>query len=278
MMPMLHTEVHRESISQPLSAEGLSVLGVDYLRLSTADSGDLFLTPFGVQFPEQLSPENWYEPAWFNAHRQRLGGTSAAYRVPTKPVRGTSLDLVVRFNRVGEMVPIDTQTMCEYPHTEFNGPFEEFSLVMALRAMRSEVSPARIHVKKPLAIFSPGDWLQLWQTGRRELVFTGKQARHPGVKMDIHRRYILLYCWIKGMDAVQAAEALGLTGGERNSFLAGLTLRAIRDLNRRGFRMIDIKPHHIIVRVRSDGSLFRGPDGRPAYALVDYELLERFRE
>jgi hypothetical protein len=78
------------------------------------------------------------------------------------------------------------------------------------------------------------------------------------------------------MDAVQASAALGLSGGQRDAFLADITLRAIRDLSRRGFRMIDIKPHHIIVRVRSDGRLFRGSDGRPAYALVDYELLERF--
>jgi hypothetical protein len=41
--------------------------------------------------------------------------------------------------------------------------------------------------------------------------------------------------------------------------------------------MLDIKPQHILLRFRPGRSLLRRRDGQPAYALVDYELLERTR-
>jgi len=253
--------------------EAISLLGVDYIRLKTSDGGDLYLTWFGVPLREQVDPENWFAPDWFAASRQRLLGTSVIYRVRTKPVRGSSLDLVVRFSRVGEEVPLDTLTVCKYPHAEFNSPFEEFALVMELRALRP-----RIFTKKPLAIFVPAERLELWQTGRLESKIAAKLARHPETQLDILRRYILLYGWIEQMNAVQAADALRLRGGIRESFLAQSTRCAIHDLEEHGFRMLDIKPEHIVVRVRKDGSLLRRRSGQLAYALVDYELLERVRE
>ncbi len=63
-------------------------------------------------------------PEWFDAHRERLAGTSTIYRVPTRPLAGRALDLVVRFSRVGLEVPLDTLTICRHPHAEFNSPFE----------------------------------------------------------------------------------------------------------------------------------------------------------
>jgi hypothetical protein len=39
--------------------------------------------------------------------------------------------------------------------------------------------------------------------------------------------------------------------------------------------MVDIKPQHIRLRFRPDGSLLRKRDGQPACALLDYELPER---
>ena len=47
--------------------------------------------------------------------RQRLLGTSSICKVPSKAVGGRSLDLVVRYSRVGERVPIDTDTRCQNP-------------------------------------------------------------------------------------------------------------------------------------------------------------------
>src|SRR5436190_3114302 len=151
----------------------VSLLGLDYLRLRTANGGELYLTRFGAPFREQLAPENWYASDWFAARRTRLLGTSTIYRLPTKSVRGVSLDLVVRFSRVGEEVPIDAPTRNRNVDLEFNSPFEEFALVMELRATRP-----RIFTKKPLAIFVPGEPLRLWQTGRLESKIAAKLARH----------------------------------------------------------------------------------------------------
>ena len=88
------------------------------------------------------------------------------YKVPTRPVNGKGLNLVVKWSRVGEMVPFDTLTVNKFIQAEFNSPFEEFSLLMELR--RGEVGPAamRIRTQRPLAIYVPSEQLQDWQTGR----------------------------------------------------------------------------------------------------------------
>ena len=256
----------------------ISLIGVDYLRLKTGDGGDLFLTRFGLPFREQLAPENWYAPDWFAVRRARLPGTSAIYKVPTRPVRGVSLNLVARFSRVGQEIPLDTLTLNENIHAEFNSPFEEFALVMELRAAGLGASRARILTKRPLAIYMPPEQLQHWQTGRLESKMAAKRARHPEAELDLLRQYILLYGWIEGLNAAQAIQALGVTGRLAETFLAETTLHAIHDLEQLGFRMLDIKPEHLVLRIRPDGSLLRRRTGNPSYALVDYELLERFRE
>ena len=256
----------------------ISLIGVDYLRLKTGDGGDLYLTRFGLPFREQLAPENWYAPDWFAVRRARLPGTSAIYKVPTRPVRGVSLNLVARFSRVGQEIPLDTLTLNENIHAEFNSPFEEFALVMELRAAGLGASRARILTKRPLAIYMPPEQLQHWQTGRLESKMAANRARHPEAELDLLRQYILLYGWIEGFNAVQAIQALAVTGRVAETFLAETTLHAIHDLEQLGFRMLDIKPEHLVLRIRPDGSLLRRRTGNPSYALVDYELLERFRE
>jgi hypothetical protein len=70
----------------PASHSAMSLLGVDYIHLKTADGGDLYLTRFGLPFWRSLLPENWYAREWFEPHRQRLEGTSTVYKVPTRPV------------------------------------------------------------------------------------------------------------------------------------------------------------------------------------------------
>src|SRR5215471_760441 len=90
----------------PVEAKLVSIMGVDYEVSNTEDGGDLYLTSFGLSFRNHLLPENWYEPQWFVQHRIPLEGTSAIYKVPTKRLDGVMLDLVVRFNRVGQEVPL----------------------------------------------------------------------------------------------------------------------------------------------------------------------------
>ncbi len=128
---------------KPVKKTLLNVLGVVYAHVKTSDGGDLYLTRFAEHYQEHLDTHNWYEPAWFNKHKVRLEGTGSVYRLPSKEVNGTSLDLVVKNCRVGEDVPFNTHTLEEFCDAEFNSPWEEFSLVAgnageSLRSQRTE--------------------------------------------------------------------------------------------------------------------------------------------
>jgi hypothetical protein len=256
----------------------VSLLGVDYLRLKASDGGDLYLTQFGAPFWRQLLLENWFEPEWFEAQRERLEGTGTVYKLPTRPVNGRSIDLVVKWSRVGETVPLDTLTFQKFIQAEFNSPFEEFSLLMELR--HGDVGPDAIHIRTqlPLGIYVPSKRVQLWQTGRSEHKIRAKIAQHPGVEIDILRQYVVLYGWIKGLDAVESARSFGLSGRASAEFLGQITSLVIHELRLKGYHVIDMKPAHIILRPMRGRGLLRDRQGQLAYALVDYELLERTPE
>jgi hypothetical protein len=262
----------------PKSAIPISLLGVDYTHLKTSDGGDLYLTRFGRPFWEHLMPENWYTKDWFEAKRERLIGTSTVYRVPTKDIQGVILNLVVKWSRVGEEVPVDTFTINKFINAEFNSPFEEFSVVMEMR--KGEYGPPRIRIRaqKPLAIYVPSERLQLWQTGRSESKIAAKVARSPGVELDILRQYVVLYGWIKGLDLVETAQLFQLKGEEREQMLASHTSLVMHELEHKGYRVVDMKPAHIIVRPKPDFTVLRDRNQQVVYALVDYELLERTPE
>nr|HPK03569.1 hypothetical protein [Candidatus Sumerlaeota bacterium] len=155
--------------SAPSSRSVFELLGVQYEHLKLADGADLYLTRHGQLWREQLMPENWYAEDWFRKHRVRLRGTSTVYRVPTRPAagrRGRPLQIVVKWSRVGQEVPLETRVIEEMLSAEFNSPFEEFSLVEELRASRRGGWPWRMLTHRPLAIYVPPEKLQLWQTGR----------------------------------------------------------------------------------------------------------------
>lgn len=262
----------------PRRATFVDLLGVSYMHIPTRDGGDLYLTRYGQPFWKHLLPESWYTKEWFEAKRQRLVGTSMVYRVPTRRIRGMKLDLVVKWSRVGEEVPLDTMTIAKFINAEFNSPFEEFSLVMELRGGGFGAPHLYVKIQKPLAIFVPSERLQLWQTGRSESRIAAKLARHPGVEVDILRQYVVLYHWVKGLDITELAAARGLTPELRTELFERANGRATRDLELKGYRVADMKPAHVIVRQLEDGSLLRQPDGELFYAVVDYELLERTPE
>lgn len=259
----------------PPGASFVELLGVRYAHLKTRDGGDLYLTSYGLHFWEQLLPENWYAREWFETKRERLTGTSLVYKLPTRTVRGRSLNLVVKWSRVGEEVPLDTLTINKFINAEFNSPFEEFALTMELRAGNSGPPGIRIRTQKPLAIFVPSERLQLWQTGRSESRIAAKLARHPGVELDILRQYVVIYGWINGLDLTELAAKWQLDEASRAAFYSRTTSLVNHELQQKGYRMVDMKPAHIIVRCRPDGSLLRERNGQIAYAVVDYELLER---
>ncbi|MCY2953071.1 MAG: hypothetical protein NTU53_14000 [Planctomycetota bacterium] len=254
----------------------LRIFGANYIHLNPRGEGDLYITEHGLPFVDQLMPENWYEDQWFKANRQRLEGTSAVYRVLTRPLPGhqpQSLDIVVKWSRVGQDIPLDTFTLDRAVNCEFNTPFEEFSLVEEMR--RGDYGPKNIHIltQKPLAIYVPPEKLQLWQTGRSREKILCQIARHPGVEIDILRSYILLYGWIKGVNAVEAYHRSFYDASRQETQLAELTQTVHDDLHKKGFIVADHKPSHFIVRPGKNG--IRRRDGRIAYALVDYELLAR---
>ena len=254
----------------PAAASGpthVQILGVDYLHQALENGDDLYVTRYGVPFSESLRPENWYDREWFEQNRQRLPGSSTVYKARTKPVDGRSREVVVKWSRVGQDVPVDTMTSHEYG--EFNSPFEEFALVMEMRDTRHE-SPGMIRTHKPLAIYCPARRVELWRTGRKEHKFERKRVKHHDVQLDAYRHYVMIYEWIKGVDITESrldAEAI-----ER------LTLEVEEDVRLKGFRVADRKPHHIIVRIGPDQLPLKDHQGDVPYALVDFELLQRTPE
>jgi hypothetical protein len=257
----------------PEHATPLRLLGVDYAHLPTPDGGDLYVTWHGIHLIEHLHIENWYERDWFQANRTRLRGTGTVYKLRTKPVNGCSADLVVKYCRVGEDVPMDPILLRDFAHAEFNTPYEEFSRVMDLRSRRGG---PRILTHRPLGIYVPAKRLPLWQTGRDQSKIATKKARYLDVELDIFRQYVLIYEWIKGVGADEAFH--DFPERERQQIITQLTERARINLEQHGYEVMDHKPTHVIVRPRKDGSILRARDGKYAYALVDFELLSRTPE
>ena len=250
--------------------EPVHILGVDYVHATTAQGGDLYLTQAGLECAVHLQPENWFEPRWFRTHREALRGTGAVYVVPTRPVDGESLGLVVKFNRAGERVPMATKLIQDLLHCEFNGPFEEFALVEELRRRGRGKARRPITTQVPLAIYVPPERTQPSQSGRFQWRIDRAIARHPGVALDILRDYIMVYSWLPGVDASEAHEMGLLT----DSQLRRLTARATDELEEAGFAVLDMKDAHVIVRLASATELERR-GRRVDHGVVDYELMER---
>ena len=56
------------------------------------------------------------------------------------------------------------------------------------------------------------------------------------------------------------------------------TAWSIHELAQKGYRVIDMKPQHVILRPRPGRKLLRDRNGQFVYALIDYELLQRTPE
>lgn len=259
----------------PADATPMRLLGVDYVHVHTTNGGDLYLTQHGLPYLQHLQLENWRDDLWFEEKRERLKGTSVVYKTPTKKVNGRSIDLVVKYCRVGEDVPLDTMTFERFAHAEFNSPYEEFSLVMELREPRG---PNIVRTHRPLAIYVPPERLEPWQTGRSQHRIERKIAKFRDVELDICRQYVLIYEWIKGESADAVLELTVPDEEKRQEELLRLTLKTKADLERKGFRVVDHKPAHIILRCGPDGTVLRDRHGEYRYALIDFELLQRTPE
>lgn len=272
----------------------IAILGVVYVHQRTGDGGDLYLTRFGLPHAELLQIENWYEKEWFESHRERLEGTSAVYRTPTRHVNGLHLDMVVKNCRVGEDVPVDTHTLLEYLSAEFNSPWEEFALVMEMRENKHGPASIAIRTQEPLAIYVPPESMQLWQSGRSRWKMNRIRARHPGIDLDILRQYKLLYGWIHGNNIVELLLQIGIARENLPQHLDALTRKAMADMEKKGYVVADMKPVHIIIDEPNvhallnmattappeqasvqQAAFLRGMIEMGDYSVIDYELLLR---
>jgi hypothetical protein len=247
-----------------------AVFGVDYSHQTLPNGDELYLTCFGGPLHGFLQPEYYLsDRSWFLNHSTRLGGTSCVYKVTTKPIAGRQIDLVLKWNRMGQDIPglFDEPDLL---HVEFNSPFEEFAYVMELRHTRHE-SPGAILTHKPLAIYIPHEIVELDRLGRKSYKMDSILSQHGDVQLNRHRSYAVIYEWIKGIDAVQAYEQDLISEAD----MQAITLRSRADMNKKGFEVADSKPHHVIIRQNRRGKLVCDREGRTAYALVDFELLKR---
>lgn len=269
------TSIHFfQGIEVPPGASVVRLLGVDYLHIKTPEGGDLYLTRYGARFLESLMPENWYAREWFKKNREKLEGTSTVYKVRTRPVKDKQKDIVVKWCRVGEDVPGNTFMLMQFTNAEFNTPYEEFSLLMEMRADRSH---GIIRTHKPLGIYVPPEKLELWQTGRSSSLIERKKAKFRDVELDICRQYILIYEWIKGVSVVEAYKDV-LAPEALQTALPEITNEVNERLAMSGYRILDMKPQHVIVRKDGSGRVIRTRKHDLAYGLVDFELLERTPE
>jgi hypothetical protein len=267
------------------------VFGVDYARLTFPDGGQLFVTRHGWPCLAALLPENWYSGKRYRKQGRRLpGATSAVYKVVSGGAGVRCQEMVIKFCRFAQDVPLSVRSTFA-PGTrgevidaaKFNSPFEEFGLLMDLRRGRFGPPGLRILTKRPLAIYCPPEHFSQWQLGRSPARFSNYQhileldQQHEGggahVQLDDSRLYILLFGWVEGQSAEELFEQGLLTDGE----LRALTHRVTDELREKGFRVLDNKPKHFILRRRKDGALLRR-HGKLVYLLVDFELLKRTEE
>jgi len=264
------------------------VYRVPYAQVDDSTGGRLWITRHGWSLLAHLDPSEWFlDDAYHKRGAHLSGGSGSVYRVPTRGKVPRGLDLVVKFSRMAQDVPLHVSS--QFPHdvprhvidsASFNDPFQEFGFVTELRSSEFDPASPRVLTKRPLAIYAPGQVYAPWQLGRTESRFQRHQYLlaqdqrsvdgEPPVDMLFDRRYVYLYHWVSGIDA----ETLHRDGTLSSSDTAKLVNRVIVDLAARGFRMLDVKPAHIILRTRPDGTLLRRR-GELAYVLVDFELLQR---
>ncbi len=264
---------HPPAAGLPADAEEVSVMGVRYVRVSYSAGDEVYLTEDGLAFIAHLDPGNfWTDSAWFKENSRKLSGTSTVFKVHTKPARGFGKDIVLKWNRMGQEVIREEDLLDGLPG-EFNSPYEEFSLVYDLRR-GGRLGGRRIATHRPLAIYVPGKTGTPERFGRKGWLMEPKIAAHKEVTLDVYRNYAVIYEWIKGIDAAEACRRGDITTTEMEQ----LASRAAAELREIGFLVGDNKPQHVIVRSGPTGLPVTGRDGRPLYALVDFELLARTSE
>jgi len=266
------------------------VFGVDYALSPQPDGGELFISRTAWRWSGYLQPERWWDRENLSVRGERLGGsTGTVYRTRSTPHGLPPRDLVVKFSRIAQDVPLfipdeflDSLPRGAVADARFLSPFAEFGLIDQLRHNILNHGPHRLRTKFPLAVYSPPEKYPLWQTGRHVDIFrTHQEAMAEDqfengltqITLDPERDYIEIFAWIDGIDAEEASR-LGLLDEE---LLVLLTRSSNHALSRLGYRVLDNKPRHLIVRPQSDGTLLHR-HGRIVYTMIDFELLQRHED
>ncbi len=262
----------------------VKVYGMPYQVFRGEDGGALYVTDHGLPLLRYLDPACWYHDRRYTTRGRRLTtGTGTVYRVNAKPDDKHPIDLVVKFSRFAQDVPLDVRSTFDgildteaIDEAKFLDPFKEFGRLRDLRRGRFGPPELRIWTKRPLAIYRAPQSEPAWRLGRSSSLFDQAsrqiiedQGGAAAVELEIDHTYVLLYHWVLGMDLRDASRA-GLFPAEQ---VEAQTLRVAHELAAKGFRVLDHKPEHIITRPKGDGVLMRR--GKLAYCLVDFELLER---
>ncbi|MCG2659051.1 MAG: hypothetical protein L6437_02245 [Kiritimatiellae bacterium] len=277
-----------DQISREMRAK---VFGVDYICINMPGRGQLYVTRYGWPWLQHLFPEQWYENQQYYRIGQRLSGSGTVYRVPTFSNIRRHIDLVVKFSRFAQDVMLYIES--DYPDcnalkdfyydARFNGPFEEFGILMDLRNSSLGPSNLRIRTKRPFAIYCPYEESDPWRMGRALWRFSPYQEAiqknqsridGPDVKLDIRKLYILLFGWVEGENAAELCSQ-GLLD---NHELRALTIRVHNELKQKGFHVLDNNPGHVILRKRHGDNLLLHRNGKLVYTLVDFELLVKMKK
>lgn len=245
--------------AKPLAAvkrEELRIYDVEYEHLLLSDGSELFLTNAGKAHEAQLHPEQiWGDAEWIARRAVKLSGTSSVYRIRLDG----GLEIVLKWNRMGQEIPGETHLLPGTEHVVFNSPFEEFSLVKELE--RSLSGAPGLLIQEPLGIYIHKNPAQPWELGRD----LSKIRKHEDIDLQFDKSYAVVYRWILGTDVLQAFQG-GALGRER---MAEETDSMDRLLAEAGYFVADRKPQHIILV----DHLLEGKDVRRG--LVDFELLKR---
>ncbi|MEQ9454790.1 MAG: hypothetical protein RLN76_09405 [Phycisphaeraceae bacterium] len=270
-----------------------SAFGVDYLRFDDEDGGQLYVTRYGYRVLPDLRPEAWFHGKRYRTAGERLaGGTGSVFRMPAAGLTGKPFDMVVKFSRFAQKVPLFIAThilkkvrVDWVENARFNNPFEEFGSLVSLRRAQADKAGRRIRTGRALAIYTPGRRYPTWQLDRTRSRFIRHEnavdrdqakSTQPGkIKLEIDRDYVVLYEWVKGDDA----ESLYLNGELSEKTLLELSDRVTAELETAGFYVLDNKPKHFILRKRHhDGRGLLMRHGKLVYTLIDFELLRRIED
>jgi len=266
------------------------VFGVDYAVCPQPDGGELYISRPAWHWSDYLQPGRWWDHEEVAVRGERLAGsTGTVYRARSEPPGRIPRDLVVKFSRVAQDVPlfIPDEFLESLPKeavatARFLGPFAELGLLTEMRDSVMNHGPHRLRTKVPLAVYSPPEKYPLWQTGRHSDIFRAHARAMAAdqfenglaqVTLDLERDYLVIFEWIDGIDAEEASRR-GYLDDEALHYLTHTSNLAMARL---GYRVLDNKPRHVIVRPRPDGTLARRHD-QTLYALVDFELLQRIED